>query len=127
MNETSGMTRALRAAAIGVAAFATAVAVGCVLATGALAAGTVEMQRLYNPNSGEHFYTASAVERDHLVSVGWVHEGVGWTAPETSATPVFRLYNANAGDHHYTASAVERDHLVSVGWNDEGVAWYGVE
>ena len=124
MNETSGMTRALRAAAIGVTAFATAGAVGCVLATGALAAGTVEMQRLYNPNSGEHFYTASAVERDHLVSVGWVHEGVGWTAPETSATPVFRLYNANAGDHHYTASSVERDHLVSVGWRDEGVGWY---
>ena len=124
MNETSGMTRALRAAAIGVAAFATAVAVGCVLATGALAAGTVEMQRLYNPNSGEHFYTASAVERDHLVSVGWVHEGVGWTASETSATPVFRLYNANAGDHHYTASATERDHLVSVGWKYEGVGWY---
>lgn len=88
------------------------------------AAATIEMQRLYNPNSGEHFYTASTFERDHLVDVGWNHEGVGWVAPETSATPVYRLYNANAGDHHYTTSVVERDHLISVGWNDEGVGWY---
>ncbi len=88
------------------------------------AAAKTKMQRLYNPNSGEHFYTASAAERDHLVSVGWRYEGVGWTAPSTSATPVHRLYNANAGDHHYTASAAERDHLVSVGWKYEGVGWY---
>ena len=88
------------------------------------AAATVEMERLYNPNSGEHFYTASTFERDHLVDVGWNHEGVGWVAPETSGTPVYRLYNANAGDHHYTTSVVERDHLISVGWNDEGIGWY---
>ena len=88
------------------------------------AAANIEMQRLYNPNSGEHFYTASTFERDHLVSVGWNHEGVGWTAPETSNTPVFRLYNANAGDHHYTTSEVERNHLIDVGWDDEGIGWY---
>ena len=85
---------------------------------------TTVMHRLYNPNSGEHFYTASEVERNHLVSVGWNYEGAGWTAPTQSNTPVYRLYNANAGDHHYTTSVIERDHLVSVGWNDEGVGWY---
>ena len=85
---------------------------------------TQDMFRLYNPNSGEHFYTASTVERDHLTDVGWSYEGTGWVAPVTSDTPVYRLYNANAGDHHYTTSVVERDHLVSVGWNDEGVGWY---
>lgn len=88
------------------------------------AAQPVQMHRLYNPNSGEHFYTASEVERDHLKNVGWDYEGVGWTAPKSSNTPVYRLYNANAGDHHYTTSAVERDHLVSVGWSDEGTGWY---
>lgn len=36
------------------------------------------MYRLYNPNSGEHFYTASASERDVLARVGWVYEGIGW-------------------------------------------------
>ena len=32
---------------------------------------TLDMHRLYNPNSGEHFYTSTVAERDHLVSVGW--------------------------------------------------------
>lgn len=82
------------------------------------------MYRLYNPNSGEHFYTARAAEKDHLVSVGWRYEGIGWTAPEISNTPVYRLYNPNAGDHHYTTSKTERDHLLLVGWRDEGIGWY---
>ena len=83
-----------------------------------------KMYRMYNPNSGEHFYTADSYERDHLVSVGWRYEGIGWVAPATSGTPVYRLYNPNAGDHHYTTSAYERDHLVSVGWRYEGIGWY---
>lgn len=84
----------------------------------------VTMYRVYNPNSGEHFYTASVAERDHLVEVGWKDEGIGWYAPETSATPVYRLYNPNVGDHHYTTSSYERDELVKAGWNDEGTGWY---
>ena len=86
-------------------------------------ATSVPMYRLYNPNSGEHFYTAKSPERDNLISVGWSYEGVGWTAPSTG-DPVYRLYNPNAGDHHYTTSASERDALVSVGWNYEGIGWY---
>jgi surface protein len=82
----------------------------------------VEMFRLYNPWSGEHFYTASATERDTIVKAGWKYEGVGWTAPSASATPVYRLYSGT--DHHYTMSTVERDYLKSVGWKDEGTGWY---
>ena len=81
-----------------------------------------DMFRLYNPYSGEHFYTASAYERDVLVGLGWQDEGVGWVAPAEGA-PVYRLYNPYAGDHHYTVSAFERDHLVQLGWTDEGVGW----
>ena len=33
--------------------------------------GSRDMYRLYNPNSGEHFYTADSNERDHLTGVGW--------------------------------------------------------
>ena len=84
---------------------------------------TVEMYRLYNPNSGEHFYTAKAKERDVLASIGWQYEGIGWTAPAESNTPVYRLYNANAGDHHYTMKTKEKDALVSVGWDYEGIGW----
>ena len=79
------------------------------------------MYRLYNPNSGEHFYTSNQGERDHLVSLGWRYEGVAWNAPLTGA-PIFRLYNPNAGDHHYTGSEKERDDLVKLGWKYEGVA-----
>lgn len=84
----------------------------------------VSMYRLYNPNSGEHFYTASAAEKNNLVKVGWRYEGIGWTAPENSNTPVYRLYNPNAGDHHYTMSASEKDNLVKAGWKCEGIGWY---
>ena len=87
-------------------------------------AGSVNMYRLYNPNSGEHFYTANAGERNHLISLGWNDEGIGWVAPASSNTPVYRLYNQNGGEHHYTTSIAERDHLVSLGWNDEGIGWY---
>lgn len=82
------------------------------------------MYRLYNPNSGEHFYTASEYERDHLIKVGWSNEGIGWYAPKTSSAPVYRLYNPNAGEHLYTMNAGERDALVREGWNNEGIGWY---
>lgn len=81
------------------------------------------MHRLYNPNSGEHFYTANTGERDHLKKVGWKSEGIGWIAP-SSGNPVYRLYNPNAGDHHYTLNVNERDHLKKVGWRYEGIGWY---
>ena len=85
--------------------------------------GTQAMYRLYNPNSGEHFYTASTVERDAVIAAGWNDEGIGWTAP-TEGIRVYRLYNSFAGEHHYTTSAEERDMLVSVGWTWEEGGWF---
>ena len=87
-------------------------------------AGTVNMYRLYNPNSGEHFYTSNQGERDVLIRLGWNYEGIGWLAPVTSNTPVYRLYNQYGGEHHYTTSIGERDMLISVGWSYEGIGWY---
>ena len=86
----------------------------------------VEMLRLYNPYTGEHFYTADANEKDSLVAAGWEYEGTGWVAPSTSKTPVYRLYNpyATGGDHHYTTSEEEYVALQAAGWSGEGVAWY---
>lgn len=83
----------------------------------------VSMYRLYNINTGEHFYTSSLTEKDALVTVGWSYEGIGWTAPSTGA-PVYRLFNPNSDDHHYTMSGSETDFLVSIGWTNEGIAWY---
>jgi hypothetical protein len=90
--------------------------------------------RLYNPNSGEHFYTIDATERDNLVGLGWRAEDTAWiSAPQykddmdpDENNPVYRLYNPNAGDHHYTLSSKERDFLVSEGWKYEGISWYSL-
>ena len=79
--------------------------------------------RLYNPNSGEHFYTVNLNEATRLANIGWRWEGIGWVAPLTGS-PVYRLYNSNAGDHHYTLSTRERDNLVRLGWKYEGIGWY---
>ena len=40
---------------------------------------TTPMYRLYNPNAdcGSHHYTSSTEERDNLVSLGWIYEGIG--------------------------------------------------
>lgn len=96
-----------------------------VTATGKIEAiKTVDMHRLYNPNSGEHFYTANVAEKDNLVAAGWKYEGIGWKAPVTSNTPVYRLYNKNSGEHHYTRNVAERDMLVAAGWKNEGIGWY---
>ena len=84
---------------------------------------TTPMYRLYNPNSGEHFYTGSTEERDNLITAGWNYEGIAWNAPTKTGTPVYRLFNPNSGDHHYTMSEEERDNLVNVGWQYEGVCW----
>lgn len=90
---------------------------------GALGDPGIAMYRVYNPNSGEHFYTASWNEANHIIQLGWRSEGIGWYAPRGGAE-VYRLYNKFGGEHHYTMSAEERDHLVSLGWRYEGVGWY---
>ena len=81
------------------------------------------MFRLYNPNSGEHFYTGSEEEMGYLASLGWQYEGIAWNAPVDSGTPVHRLCNPNTGDHHYTMSLEEVEMLRAAGWIYEGVAW----
>ncbi|KFI47938.1 hypothetical protein [Bifidobacterium biavatii] len=86
--------------------------------------GSVDMYRLYNPNTGEHLYTKNAYERDNLQAHDWSYEGIGWRAPVTSSTPVYRLYNPNAGTHHYTVNGHEKDNLVRHGWRYEGIGWY---
>ena len=89
-----------------------------------MVAASEVVYRLYNPNSGEHFYTANATEKDNLINVGWDYEGVGWTAPASSDTPVYRLYNPNSGEHFYTTKEGERDYLTPLGWRYEGIGWY---
>lgn len=101
------------------AVFALLVALAVAPST-ALADAGEHIYRLYNPNTGEHFYTASDVECGTLIGVGWDYEGVGWVAP-TEGEQVYRLYNRYVlgGDHHYTTNESERDALIEAGWTYE--------
>lgn len=87
---------------------------------------TVPLYRMYNPNSGEHFYTENSFERDSLVKTGWNYEGISEESPIKTVynQAVYRVYNPNAGDHFYTENKAEVAHLVSLGWRAEGIAFY---
>lgn len=97
--------------------------IGLTFGLGSEASAAQAMHRLYNPNSGEHFYTKSFAEKIYLTKAGWKDEGLGWRAPDNGAN-VYRVYNPYSGDHHYTLSLDEKDGLVKAGWKDEGVGWY---
>lgn len=82
--------------------------------------------RILNPNSGEHFLTASQSERDTLVGAGWNQEGeIGCIAstPDCGAVALMRLAQPS-GMHMYTTDPAERDALVASGWVHEGTAGY---
>ena len=79
--------------------------------------------RVYNPNTGEHFYTKNDEERFNLEMNGWDYEFEAWYTLVEGDTPVYRVYNPNAGDHHYTSNAAEVAWLVKNGWKDEGTSF----
>lgn len=82
------------------------------------------LYRVYNPNTGEHFYTENVDERNWLNDQGWIFEDYGgWVTPKTGE-PVYRLYNPNAGDHFYTKSVAEYDWLQQQGWIQEGHSFF---
>ena len=87
----------------------------------------VPIYRLYNASTRNHFYTASARERDRAVSIhGFRYEGIAFSAPQESegTIPVYRLYRPSTRSHFYTASARERDRAVSIhGFRYEGIAF----
>ncbi|MDE5757699.1 MAG: hypothetical protein K2H85_03695, partial [Allobaculum sp.] len=87
--------------------------------------GSQVMYRLFNAQTGEHFYTRSASEKENvLAQEGWRDEGHGWTAPAISSFPVYRVFNPNSGEHHYTKDKNEYETLIHLGWNGEGHAFY---
>ncbi len=90
----------------------------------------VLIHRMYNPNSGEHFYTESDEERDILISLGWINEdGCSFTAPEASddTLPVYRLYNPNGYEHLFTIDKGEVETLEEYGWISEGIRFHAYD
>ncbi len=96
--------------------------------------GFTQLFRLYNLQKGYHYYTASAGERDFLLSlnppsndpnfgkVGWRFEGSpGFIADTQQAgtNQVFRLYNKTSGAHLFTENpAVRAAVLQSPEWEE---------
>lgn len=92
--------------------------------------GSTAIFRLYNLQTGRHYYTASAAERDYLVSIvpppasgpdtrtsGWRYEkveGFIYTDEAPGTTEIFRLYNNNSGVHLYTEDANYKDAVLEM-------------
>ena len=95
---------------------------GCGKETRDVKVPTTDQHRMYNPNTGEHFFTGSIVERENLIVAGWHYEGIGFNFPVVG-DPVYRLFDPATGEHLYTMRQDEIDNLVANGWNVEGIAF----
>ncbi len=87
--------------------------------------------RLYNQHDQRHFYTQDVAEYNHLGTLGWKLEGVGYyiydsavTVNNVTAKPWYRLYHLELKVHLWTLSEVEYASLGNSGWRQEGVAGY---
>ncbi|MCB2185313.1 MAG: discoidin domain-containing protein [Deltaproteobacteria bacterium] len=83
--------------------------------------GTAQICRLYNPNTGRHYYTYRTSERDTLVSLGWNYEhgeGFIFTQPTAGGSEIYKLYNLNTGAHLYTSNPTEVEYILAniPGW-----------
>jgi len=82
----------------------------CFYAFSSKADGTSAVYRFFNAQSGNHFYTASADEKDNI-----------------SLSPVYRFFNPSNGDHFYTASENEKSLVANTsksGYLFEGITFY---
>jgi len=90
--------------------------------------GGMPLYRLYNLQTGEHYYTLNAIERNSLVSLippdhpqfgtlGWRDEGIeGYLFDSTGhagTTLIYRLYNIHSGEHLLTQSQYVRDSILA--------------
>ena len=76
-----------------------------------------EVHRLYNPNTGEHFWTSDPDEAESLEGMGWTDEHVAWRSPVVQI--VYRLMNPYSGLHFWTVDHGEACALIDQGWKWE--------
>ncbi|MCB2018069.1 MAG: hypothetical protein KDF54_11270 [Hydrogenophaga sp.] len=87
--------------------------------------------RFYNTQTGAHFYTISASERDTVKSTlpVFAYEGVAFyvsAAADTGLSPVYRFYNTQTGVHFYSISADEKRYIEAElpQFKYEGIGYY---
>ena len=87
----------------------------------------VHFNRLFDPISGVHFFSANSSELSALTGRGYKNEGIGWSlfAPSggeiNGLSEVHRLYNPATSKHLLTISDGEVSAAKSSGWNYEGI------
>ena len=97
-----------------------------------LTQGLKDVNRFYNNQSGTHFYTISAYEKDYLQTgfpTVFNYEGAPFKASTVTAaglSTVHRFYNLNLGVYFYTISESERAFVAAnlPQMRYEGIAWY---
>lgn len=87
--------------------------------------------RFYNAQTGAHFYTSSAAERDYVIATlpAFQYENVAfyaYPAQQAGLSAVYRFYNTGTGAHFYTISTAERDYVnvTLPTFQYEGPTWY---
>ncbi|MDC1428132.1 peptidylprolyl isomerase [Rhodospirillaceae bacterium] len=88
--------------------------------------------RFLNVETGTHFFSASAVEKNSVINnlALFNFEGAVFKAADptnTASEPVFRFFNIQTGTHFFTQSVVERDSVLSnnTQFTFEGEAYKG--
>ncbi|WP_423460029.1 trypsin-like peptidase domain-containing protein [Ottowia sp. VDI28] len=94
--------------------------------------GRAAVYRLFNTQTGAHFFTSNAAERDFVLATYPVfrYENIAFYAgaqPKPGLSSVHRFYNPASGAHFYTISEAEREYVRSAFpvFQYEGPAWYG--
>lgn len=90
---------------------------------------TAPVYRLYNPNTGDHFYTTSESEKISLeknLKTPMVSEGIAFYAYSDGSTdkislPVYIFYNSN-GDFYFSTSSDTKNNQLSA--NSKTIAFY---
>ena len=93
--------------------------------------GRTAVYRFFNSSTGAHFFTASAGERDFVISTypAFAYEGVAFYAyggATAGQSAVYRFFNKSNGAHFYTIDAGERDFVRATypSFEYEGPIWY---
>lgn len=87
-------------------------------------APVVNMYRLHDAKTRQHFYTSNANEINLLQSRGWRLEGTAWkNSTDPNGAPVYRMWNTKTGERIFTRHQAEVDKFVSYGWKNEGIAF----
>lgn len=91
----------------------------------------VPVYRFLNTQTGSHFFTADASERNHLIANSPVfqYENIAFYASKQSVTApdaVYRFYNTSANSHFYTINEDERRSVIAnyPAFREEGISWY---